>query len=175
MRFRWRTTACCSSMNCRILIAVCWSDCANHWRIRSNHSRAAMSLHFRVIHACGRHEPMPCGFWNDPTRECRVPSPDPALRGPISGPLLDRIDIHIDVPAVKFRSWWGRSSRSESSAVIRERVISARARQHHRFSGQVFFQRGYDPRLIREHCARWGRRGHAGARHDPPGFVSAGL
>ena len=49
-------------------------------------------------------QPCPCGFFNDPTRECKC-SPIQIQRyvSKISGPLLDRIDIHIDVPAVKFK------------------------------------------------------------------------
>ena len=56
------------------------------------------------IHVGRRYEPLSLWFWNDPTRECRC-SPIQIQRyvGRISGPLLDRIDIHIDVPAVKFR------------------------------------------------------------------------
>jgi len=53
----------------------------------------------------------------------------------ISGPLLDRIDLHIEVPAVKFREMSGEHS-SETSAQIRERVIAARHRQHQRFSAR---------------------------------------
>src|SRR5438876_10011363 len=72
----------------------------------------------------------PCGFWNDPTRECRC-SPLQIQRyvGRISGPLLDRIDIHIDVPAVRFRELTGDTPPdSEDSSAIRQRVIkSARA------------------------------------------------
>src|SRR2546423_12979360 len=69
----------------------------------------------------------PCGLWNDPTRECRC-SPIQIQRyvGRISGPLLDRIDIHIDVPAVKFRELRGETAPdTDSSAAIRQRVIKA--------------------------------------------------
>src|SRR5689334_13354154 len=52
--------------------------------------------------------------------------------GRISGPLLDRIDLHIEVPPVKFREIAGEST-GETSAVIRQRVIAARRRQHERF------------------------------------------
>lgn len=52
--------------------------------------------------------------------------------GRISGPLLDRIDLHVEVPAVKFREITAEQS-GEPSTAIRERVIAARARQHHRF------------------------------------------
>jgi hypothetical protein len=50
-------------------------------------------------------KPQPWGLWNDPTRECRcTPLQIQHYVGRISGPLLDRIDIHIDVPAVRFRA-----------------------------------------------------------------------
>jgi magnesium chelatase family protein len=57
--------------------------------------------------------------------------------GRISGPLLDRIDMHIDVPAVKFRELTGGyAPETDSSATIRNRVISARERQLSRFKGE---------------------------------------
>jgi predicted ATPase with chaperone activity len=55
--------------------------------------------------------------------------------GRISGPLLDRIDMHIEVPPVKFREMSG-TQPGETSAQIRERVIAARQRQHARFAGK---------------------------------------
>src|SRR5882762_8614753 len=54
--------------------------------------------------------------------------------GRISGPLLDRIDLHVEVPQVKFREMTGVAN-GESSATIRERVIAARERQQRRFAG----------------------------------------
>jgi magnesium chelatase family protein len=99
--------------------------------------------------------PCPCGFWNDPTRECRC-SPLQIQRyvGRISGPLLDRIDIHIDVPAVKFRELAGEDkSDTDSSAIIRNRVIKARQRQLRRFKGEkIFANSAMTPRMIRAHC-----------------------
>ena len=99
--------------------------------------------------------PCPCGFWNDPTRECRCT----ALQiqryvGRISGPLLDRIDIHVDVPAVKFRELTGATPLDiEDSASIRQRVIKARARQHARLATDGFFSNAaMTPRLIRRYC-----------------------
>src|SRR2546430_8455189 len=93
-------------------------------------SRAAMSLTFPAsFMLAAAMNPCPCGFWNDPTRECRC-SPLQIQRyvGRISGPLLDRIDIHVDVPAVKFRELTGDAPPdAEDSAAIRQRVIKARA------------------------------------------------
>ena len=99
--------------------------------------------------------PCPCGFWNDPTRECRC-SPLQIQRyvGRISGPLLDRIDIHIDVPAVKFRELAGEEApETDSSDTIRNRVIVARERQLKRFRGEkIFSNAAMTPRMIRKHC-----------------------
>jgi len=70
----------------------------------------------------------------------------------ISGPLLDRIDIHIDVPAVKFKELAGETP-AESSADIRERVVRARRIQQERFAGErIFSNAQMSPRLIRKHC-----------------------
>ena len=86
--------------------------------------------------------PCPCGFWNDPTRDCRC-SPIQIQRyvGRISGPLLDRIDIHIDVPAVKFRELAGEMlrrqiapKRSATSDLRRERGNSSVSRGEKIFS-----------------------------------------
>jgi magnesium chelatase family protein len=70
----------------------------------------------------------------------------------ISGPLLDRIDIHIDVPAVKFKELASEEP-AESSAEIRRRVIGARRIQLERFRGErIFANAQMTPRLIRKHC-----------------------
>ncbi|HXR99899.1 MAG TPA: YifB family Mg chelatase-like AAA ATPase [Pyrinomonadaceae bacterium] len=119
-------------------------------------SRASMSLTFPASFVlAGAMNPCPCGFWNDPTRECRC-SLNQIQRyvGKISGPLLDRIDIHIDVPAVKFRELRGDTGpETDSSAVIRERVIEARERQHRRFANaRVFSNAAMTPRMIRAFC-----------------------
>jgi len=119
-------------------------------------SRAAMSLTFPAsFMLAAAMNPCPCGFWNDPTRECRC-SPMQIQRyvGRISGPLLDRIDIHIDVPAVKFRELTGAElPETDSSAVIRQRVINARERQLQRFKGEkIFANAAMTPRMIRKYC-----------------------
>ena len=74
--------------------------------------------------------------------------------GRISGPLLDRIDIHIDVPAVRFRELTGDTPPdAEDSAAIRRRVISARERQRQRFAADgIFSNAAMTPRLIRQYC-----------------------
>jgi magnesium chelatase family protein len=119
-------------------------------------SRASMSLTFpAAFMLAAAMNPCPCGFWSDPTRECRCsPSQIQRYVGRISGPLLDRIDIHIDVPAVKFRELAGDVlPDTDSSAVIRGRVIAARARQLQRFrADRIFSNAAMTPRMIRAYC-----------------------
>jgi magnesium chelatase family protein len=83
--------------------------------------------------------PCPCGFYTDTQHECTCsPLTIQRYRSRISGPLLDRIDIHIEVPAVKYRELTNRSA-GEPSATIRERVNRARGLQLARFHGTSFF------------------------------------
>src|SRR5207244_9493979 len=74
--------------------------------------------------------------------------------GRISGPLLDRIDIHIDVPAVRFRELTGDTPPdAEGSSAIRQRVIKARERQSERLAAEgIFSNAAMTPRLIRRYC-----------------------
>ena len=117
-------------------------------------SRAAMSLTFpSSFMLVAAMNPCPCGYFNDPTRECKCTPPQiQRYISKISGPLLDRIDIHIDVPAVKVRELSAQEN-AESSTEIRERVKHARQVQQHRFAGEhVFCNAQMTPRLIRKHC-----------------------
>ncbi len=97
-------------------------------------ARAAMSLSFpaRFMLAAAMN-PCPCGYFNDKSREC-VCTPPMIQRyvAKVSGPLLDRIDIHIEVPAVQYKELRGGAA-AEGSAEIRGRVLAARERQHARF------------------------------------------
>ena len=101
-------------------------------------SRAAMSLSFpaRFMLAAAMN-PCPCGYFNDKSQRC-VCTPPMIQRyvSKVSGPLLDRIDIHIEVPAVQYKELRGGSA-VEGSAEIRERVLAARERQHARLSSQA--------------------------------------
>ena len=118
-------------------------------------SRASMSLTFPAsFMLAAAMNPCPCGFWNDPTRECRcTPMQIQRYVGRISGPLLDRIDIHVDVPAVRFKELAGEGAPAESSADIRARVAAARARQSARFGGEgIFANAQMSPRQIRGFC-----------------------
>lgn len=118
-------------------------------------SRAAMSLTFPASFLfVGAMNPCPCGNFGS-SQECRC-SPVQIQRyiGRISGPLLDRIDIHIEVPAVKFQELRGRDvPEGESSETIRQRVVKARQIQLKRLTGEnVFSNAAMPPKLIRQHC-----------------------
>jgi magnesium chelatase family protein len=98
-------------------------------------SRAAASVRFpsRFMLVAAMN-PCPCGYAGDPKRECRCTGTQiQNYRNKISGPLLDRIDIHIEVPPLRYHELSGVSS-SESSSSIRERVIACREQQRERFS-----------------------------------------
>ena len=77
--------------------------------------------------------PCPCGYYGDPTHHC-VCTPGQISRylSKISGPLLDRIDLHVEVPVVPFKQL-SQMQPGESSAAIRERVIKARQIQEQRY------------------------------------------
>src|SRR5256885_2518887 len=98
-------------------------------------ARASMSLTFpaRFMLAAAMN-PCPCGFHNDRTRECRCTPPMiQRYISKISGPLMDRIDIHIDVPPVNYREMRS-STEPEASAKLRDRANRARQTQLTRFS-----------------------------------------
>ncbi len=118
-------------------------------------SRAATSLTFPSnFTLVASMNPCPCGYFGS-SRECKC-SPPMIQRyvGKISGPLMDRIDIHIDVPAVKFNELRGKSTeQADSSAEIRERVIRAREIQTQRLGGEgVYSNSGMSSKHIRAFC-----------------------
>ena len=93
--------------------------------------------------------PCPCGFYGDRTRECRCsPHMITKYRNRISGPLLDRIDIHVEVPAVKYKEMAGEAT-GETSEQVRERVEKARLVQQRRFK---HYNARMTPKQIKEHC-----------------------
>ncbi len=97
-------------------------------------SRAAMSLSFpaRFMLAAAMN-PCPCGYFNDKSRECMCTPPMiQRYVSKVSGPLLDRIDIHIEVPAVQYKELRSNAA-AEGSTEIRARVLAAREIQHNRF------------------------------------------
>ncbi|BCU77647.1 ATP-binding protein [Luteolibacter sp. LG18] len=95
-----------------------------------------------------------CGYYGDSKRQCRCTSRQiETYRQRISGPLLDRIDLHVDVPLVDYRELSSTSNGGESSATIRERVQGARAVQLRRFKNKsTQTNSAMGARLVREHC-----------------------
>jgi magnesium chelatase family protein len=119
-------------------------------------SRAATSLTFPSnFMLVASMNPCPCGYYGS-SRECKC-SPPMIQRyaGKISGPLMDRIDIHIDVPAVNFKELRGKTSENiETSETIRTRVIKAREIQLKRLAGEnVFSNSAMSSSQIRKFCA----------------------
>lgn len=97
-------------------------------------SRARFSVDFPAsFMLLASMNPCPCGYFNHPTKECSCP---PAMvqryLSRISGPLLDRIDLHVEVSPISFEEISVKSP-SEASAAIRERVVKARGIQNKRF------------------------------------------
>jgi magnesium chelatase family protein len=117
-------------------------------------ARASMTLTFpaRFMLAAAMN-PCPCGFFNDPSRECTCTPPIiQRYVSKISGPLLDRIDIHIDMPAVKFQEL-RQEAGGESSDQIRTRVVAARQRQLHRYQGEkIYCNAQMSHRQLRKYC-----------------------
>jgi magnesium chelatase family protein len=99
--------------------------------------------------------PCPCGFFNDKSRECTCTLPMiQRYVAKISGPLLDRIDIHIEVPAVQYKELRG-SAAVEGSAQIRARVMVSRERQRQRFKQhgeKIYANAQMTTRQIRAYC-----------------------
>ncbi|MGC2658144.1 MAG: YifB family Mg chelatase-like AAA ATPase [Bryobacteraceae bacterium] len=93
--------------------------------------------------------PCPCGFYGDTTRECRcTPGIIQRYLAKVSGPLLDRIDLHIEVPAVAYKDLRNKTE-GETSAAIRQRVEEARATQRSR----GFYNSQIPPKQLRILCA----------------------
>ncbi|MBW2122767.1 MAG: YifB family Mg chelatase-like AAA ATPase, partial [Deltaproteobacteria bacterium] len=117
-------------------------------------SRAATSLtypsRFMLVAAMN---PCPCGYYSDPNNECVCTALQiQRYRAKVSGPLLDRIDIQIEVPAVRYRDMADQGS-GESSKVIRERVNRARRIQLERFKGHRIYCNGQmTNRHIKKFC-----------------------
>jgi len=93
--------------------------------------------------------PCPCGFYGDQTRECRCTGAIiQRYLGKISGPLLDRIDLHIEVPAVAYQEMRAKHG-GTSSSEMRDRILAARHIQH----GRGFYNAHIPPEILRKLCA----------------------
>jgi magnesium chelatase family protein len=98
--------------------------------------------------------PCPCGYYTDPNKECTCnPMMIQKYMSKISGPLLDRIDLHIEVPAVKYKELSSKES-GESSEKIRARVVRAREIQVYRFKGRkgLYANADMQSKDIRDYC-----------------------
>jgi len=114
------------------------------------HGSVSFPAKFMLV---GAMNPCPCGFASDPARECTC-TQQSILRYQrrLSGPFLDRIDIHVEVPRVEYDKLTG-SSKPESSASIRERVEVARTVQTQRFAESRFTCNAeMGPKEVREQC-----------------------
>ncbi len=118
-------------------------------------SRARMAVDFPArFMLIASMNPCPCGFYNHPERACScAPGAVQKYLNRISGPLLDRIDLHVEVTPVGFSELSGESN-AESSAKVLERVIRARERQTLRFSNTIgiFSNARMDSRLLKKIC-----------------------
>jgi magnesium chelatase family protein len=101
----------------------------------------------------GAMNPCPCGWYGDPVKECTCSnSMVSRYQKRISGPLLDRIDIHIEVPRVEYEKL-SDDRLGEPSSVVRARVEAARERQRHRFEGTGLMSNAdMGPAEVRDHC-----------------------
>jgi magnesium chelatase family protein len=97
--------------------------------------------------------PCPCGFSGDFRKECYCTPPQiQRYMSKISGPLMDRIDIQVDVPAVPYKEL-SASKQAESSEAIRERVVTTRNVQLQRFADQhIYTNSQMGPRHLRKFC-----------------------
>ena len=118
-------------------------------------SRSKMSLEFPAnFMLASAMNPCPCGYFTDPSKECTCNTGQiQKYMAKISGPMLDRIDIHIEVPAVKYKDLSSEAD-GETSEEIRERVISARKIQIERFNNLSHIHNNADmgTNEIRKYC-----------------------
>jgi magnesium chelatase family protein len=117
-------------------------------------SRALASTQFpAAIMLIVALNPCPCGYRNDPRRDCHCTVPQvERYMAKISGPLLDRIDLHLEVPGVPFKEL-SSTTPGTSSAQMREAVVSARAIQRERFQKtRIRHNAQMGPRQLRSYC-----------------------
>ena len=120
-----------SHLNLCLSPTLASSGSGSHGLALPGHSR------LETLGSCWFHpnwNPHPCGFYGDIKRQCRCSSRQiENYRQRISGPLLDRIDLHVEVPLVDFRELSSNTTGGEKSETIRERVVQARKTQGERF------------------------------------------
>ena len=118
--------------------------------IARSHSAVRFPAEFMLVAAMN---PCPCGYFSDPRRPCKCTPPQiERYLARISGPLIDRIDIHVTVPAVPFDDL-RRQKVGTDSATMRGHVVAARTIQRQRFGADNNLLNGrMGPRLVRRHC-----------------------
>jgi len=122
-------------------------------RVTISRTRLTVEFPANFMLVCAMN-PCPCGHFGDPNKECTCQAGGvQRYLTRISGPLMDRIDLHIDVPAVKYRDLASKES-GETSGRIRERVAAAREIQARRFAGVkgVYSNADMRPQEIRRIC-----------------------
>ncbi|MCX5701706.1 MAG: YifB family Mg chelatase-like AAA ATPase, partial [Candidatus Omnitrophica bacterium] len=95
----------------------------------------------------------PCGYFTDPHKACRCnPNKIASYMAKISGPLLDRIDIHIELPSIKYKEL-SDTKDAESSKIIKERIEKARVIERVRFKTEaIFYNAQMNTKLIKKYC-----------------------
>ncbi len=155
-RSAWRIRESCSSTSCPSSTARRSRCCASRSkRARVTISRALRSTTFPAeFILVAAMNPCPCGYRADPRRACSCTPPQvEKYLSKISGPLLDRIDLHVEVPAVPFTQL-AEAPPGPTSADLLEQVLEARARQAERFGSQGPGVNGrMTPRQVRKYCA----------------------
>jgi magnesium chelatase family protein len=97
--------------------------------------------------------PCPCGHYTDPKKACQChPNKIASYMGKISGPLLDRIDIHVEIPAIKYKELTDIKD-AEPSCLIKARIEKTRVIQRERFKSEgIFSNARMNTKLIKKYC-----------------------
>ncbi|HCN05972.1 MAG TPA: magnesium chelatase [Bacteroidetes bacterium] len=141
-------------------------------RITVARSKMTVDYPANVMLVCSMN-PCPCGHFGDLSHECTCKPLDvQKYMGRVSGPLLDRIDIHVDVPSVGIDAL-ANAPPGTPSSVVRERVLTARERQKHRFSGQTGLYKNAD--MTTKDIERMCKLDDAGAAVLKAAMVKLGL
>ena len=155
-RSAWPTAASSSSTSCRSSAPTKLEGLRQPLEDRTvTLARAAGTLTFPAnFTLVAAMNPCPCGYYGDPRRACScAPGAISRYQKRISGPLLDRIDIHLEVPRIPHEQLSDRRP-GETSAAIQERVARARAIQATRFAGTaVLTNADMGPKELRQHAA----------------------
>jgi len=122
-------------------------------KVRIARANKSSTFPSRFMFVCAMN-PCPCGYFTDPKRNCRCNSTKiERYLSKISGPLLDRIDLHIEVPSLKYKEII-EPKQCESSAEIKERVKKAHKIQNRRFADEkIYFNSHMNHKQIKKHCA----------------------